>query len=137
VNDVSTSRVASGIVAALWMWTGAVYHLVFFRAINPAALPFGSVVLIEGVLIAWLGVARPTTIFTFGLMLLSRPPRLSSLIFIPACWAVVAGVAAVRLGMWEDHGLVVAAIVATIVVLMQRSGPRPVTAGRAVAAVTS
>jgi hypothetical protein len=159
--------------------------MVFFRAINPAALLFGSLFLIEGVLIAWLGVARPTlrfegranaatflgfaliiyalvayplvgyalghrypsaptfgvpcptTIFTFGLMLLSPPPRLRSLIFIPACWALVAGVAAVRLGMWEDYGLVVAAIVATIVVLMQRSGPRVVTAGRAVAAVTT
>jgi hypothetical protein len=179
------SRVAGGIVAALWMWMGAVYHMVFFRPINPAALLFGSAFLIEGVMIAWLGVARPmlrfevrrnaatflgfalivyalvayplvgyalghrypsaptfgvpcpTTIFTFGLMLLSPPPRLRSLIFIPACWAVVGGVAAIRLGMWEDFGLVAAAVVATIVVLVQRSGPRGVPAGHhAVAAMT-
>jgi hypothetical protein len=83
------------------------------------------------------GVPCPTTIFTFGLMLLSPPPRLRSLIFIPGCWAVVAGVAAIRLGMWEDYGLVAAAVVATIVVLVQRSGARGVTAGHhAVAATT-
>jgi hypothetical protein len=181
----AASRVASGIVAALWMWTGAVYHMVFFRPINPAALVFGSAFLIEGLMIAWFGVARPmlrfevrgnaatffgfvlvvyalvgyplvgyalghrypsaptfgvpcpTTIFTFGLMLLSAPPRLRSLIVIPACWAGIAGVAAMRLGMWEDCGLVAAAVAATIVVMVQRSRPRGVTAGHhAVAAMT-
>ena len=179
------SRVASGIVAALWMWMGAVYHIVFFSPINPAALLFGLAFLIEGAMIAWLGVGRsmlrfearanaatflgfaligyaliayplvgyalghrypsaptfgvpcPTTIFTFGLVLLSPPPRLRSLTFIPACWAGVAGVAAIRLGMWEDGGLVAAAVVATILVLAQRSRPRRATASHhAVTAMT-
>jgi hypothetical protein len=39
--------------------------------------------------------------------------------------------------MWEDFGLVAAAVVATIVVLVQRSGPRGVPAGHhPVAAMT-
>jgi len=68
------------------------------------------------------GVPCPTTIFTFGLMLLCPPPRPRSLIIIPAAWAVLGVSAATRLGMWEDYGLVLAAIVATIAVLVQRSG---------------
>jgi hypothetical protein len=164
------ARIAAGILAALWMWMGVVYHVAFFRAINPAALLFGLVFVLEGLLIAWFGVARqslrfelranvaafiafalivyalvaypmigyalghrypsaptfgvpcPTTIFTFGLMLLCPPPRLRSLIIVPAAWAGLGVSAATRLGMWEDYGLVLAAIVATIVVLVQRSG---------------
>jgi hypothetical protein len=170
------SRTAAGIVAALWLWMGVVYHVAFFRAINPAALLFGSGFVLEGALIVWFGLARqslqfevranvatfvgfaliiyaliaypligyalghrypsaptfgvpcPTTIFTFGLMLLCPPPRLRSLIVIPAAWAVLGVVAATRLGRWEDYGLVLAAIVATIAVLVQRSGRRDVRA---------
>lgn len=168
------SKIASGIVAALWIWMGAVYHLAFFRAINPAALAFGSLFLIEGILIAWAGVVRssvrfnertsstsrigfalvvyalavypligyalghrypsaptfgvpcPTTIFTLGLMLLVPPPRPRFLIIIPALWGVVGFAAALKLGMWEDYGLLIAAILATALVLGQRSGRREV-----------
>ncbi|HEV8497465.1 MAG TPA: DUF6064 family protein [Gemmatimonadaceae bacterium] len=178
------SRIAAGILAAVWLWTGVVYHVAFFRAINPAALLFGLVFVIEGLLIAWFGVARhslrfevranvatflafalvvyalvaypmigyalghrypsaptfgvpcPTTIFTFGLLLLCPPPRLRSLIIIPAAWAVLGVSAATRLGMWEDYGLVLAAIVATIAVLVQRSGRREVPATHRVVTAT-
>jgi hypothetical protein len=171
------SRVASGILAALWVWMGAVYHLWFFRPINPAAVAFGVIFLVEGILIAWFGLVRgtlrfdsrtggatfvglamgayalfiypligyaighqypaapsfgvpcPTTIFTFGLLLLCPAPRLRSVIIIPAAWAVVGGIAAVRLGMWEDLGLVLAAIVATIIFFAQRTEPRAGTIG--------
>lgn len=178
------SRIAAGILAAVWLWTGVVYHVAFFRAINPAALLFGLVFVLEATLIAWFGVARqslrfdvranvatslgyalivyalvaypmigyalghrypsaptfgvpcPTTIFTFGLMLLCPPPRPRSLIIIPAAWAVLGVSAATRLGMWEDYGLVLAAIVATIAVLVQRSGRREVPATHRVVTAT-
>jgi hypothetical protein len=67
------------------------------------------------------GVPCPTTIFTLGMLLLIRAPRPRRLFVIPAAWAILSAVAAVRLGMWEDIGLVVAAIAATIAVLSQRS----------------
>jgi len=166
------SRIASGILAALWVWMGVVYHLWFFRPINPAALAFGMIFVCQGLLIAWLGLVRgtlrfdprvgaatfvglamgvyalfiypligyaighqypaapsfgvpcPTTIFTLGLMLLTSAPRLRSVIVVPAAWAVVGGIAAVQLGMWEDLGLVVAAIVTTIFVFAQREERR-------------
>ena len=36
------SRIVAAILAVLWVWTGAVYHLTFFVTINPAAVGFGS-----------------------------------------------------------------------------------------------
>jgi hypothetical protein len=67
------------------------------------------------------GVPCPTTIFTFGMLLLTRPPRPRVLFVIPAAWALLGVVAAIQLGMWEDIGLVVAAIAATVEVLSQRA----------------
>lgn len=171
----TASKIATGIVATLWVWMGAVYHLTFFRTINPAALAFGSLFIIEGLLIAWFGVVRssvrfdqrpnsatpvalalivyglvvypligfalghrypsgptfgvpcPTTIFTIGVMLLAQPPRTRSLIVIPALWGVVGFTAALTLGMWEDYGLLIAAVLATSLVFGQRSRPREIT----------
>lgn len=33
-----SDRLIGGVLAALWLWMGAVYHLTFFRAINQAAV---------------------------------------------------------------------------------------------------
>lgn len=162
------TAVAVGVLAALWMWVGLVYHLAFFRAINPAATIFGALFIAEGILIAWLGLGRrairferhrdsptligvglaayslvfypllgyalghrypsaptfgvpcPTTIFTFGLTLMAAAPRSRVLLLIPAAWSLLGLSAALQLGMWEDVGLVVAAIIAALFALMQR-----------------
>jgi uncharacterized protein DUF6064 len=36
------SRAAGVLLAALWAWTGVVYHWIFFTRINPAAAAFGA-----------------------------------------------------------------------------------------------
>src|SRR5690348_319817 len=51
-------RIASGILASLWLWTGAVYHLTFFRSINPGAILLGVVFIVQAMLFAWMGVWR-------------------------------------------------------------------------------
>lgn len=167
----AASRIASLLIGVVWIWTGLVYHLSYFRVINTAALMFGVAFLLEGALIIWFGVLRttlrfeprrngataaglllvgyavvaypligyalghrypsaptfgvpcPTTIFTFGLLLLAPAPRPRVLIIIPAVWALLGFSAAIQLGMWEDLGLVVAAIIATTIVLLERRGP--------------
>ena len=68
------------------------------------------------------GVPCPTTIFTFGLFLLARPRVPRILLLIPALWAVVATGAAVSLGMVEDLGLPVAALIAIGASLPRRHG---------------
>ena len=52
------SRRACGALAALWLWTGAVYHLAYFSTLSPAGLLFGALFILEAGLLAWYGVAR-------------------------------------------------------------------------------
>jgi hypothetical protein len=68
------------------------------------------------------GVAPcPTTIFTFGVLLLAdaRVPRW--LLPIPFLWSIVGVSAALNLGIREDLGLAVAGLVGTAVLLAQRA----------------
>ena len=154
------SRLVSAIVAVLWLWAGAAYHLTFFRDINPMATLFAIAFIAEAVVFVWVGVVRnslnfdvrsgwsgvvgasiiiyslvaypivgmalghklpsaptfgvpcPTTIFTFGLIVWTTPPRSRAIVIIPALWSVIAFFAAIQLGMWEDLGLTAAALVA-------------------------
>ena len=46
------------LLAAMWIWTGLVYHIGFFSRINPVALGFGAAFVLQGVLLleaAWRG----------------------------------------------------------------------------------
>jgi uncharacterized protein DUF6064 len=45
------TRTIAVILGMLWLWMGLVYHLVFFRAINPAAVAFGAAFVAEGLLL--------------------------------------------------------------------------------------
>lgn len=45
-----TDRTVAAILAALWAWTGAVYHGRYFAAINPAALGFAVLFVSEAAL---------------------------------------------------------------------------------------
>jgi hypothetical protein len=154
-------------LAGLWVWTGIVYHAVFFAAINPLAYLFAAAFVAQGALIArathvraiqftkprdrasiaagivllgyalvgypivalatgqahralpTFGVPCPTVIFTFGLLAWSARPAWSILI-IPIAWSLIGISAATRLGVPEDWGLPLAAVV--IVLLRVRSG---------------
>lgn len=59
----------------------------------------------------------PTTIFTFGVLLLahSRIPVYG--LVIPLLWSLIGVSAAIHLGMWEDIGLVIAGITGTILLI--------------------
>ena len=71
----------------------------------------------------------PTTIATFGILLLVRPPLPKHLLVIPAIWAVLAPLAAVGHGYPEDLGLFVTGFAALVAVLLRdRHGARMVEA---------
>ena len=57
------NRIIAIVLAALWFWMGAVYHLQFFRQVNPAAVIFGVTFLIQAALFVWLGVAHDRLTF--------------------------------------------------------------------------
>jgi hypothetical protein len=56
-------RVIAGILAALWLWTGVVYHLAFFTAINGAAYVFGALCVLQAAAFVAFGVVRPALRF--------------------------------------------------------------------------
>jgi hypothetical protein len=51
-------RAARGALATLWIWTGIVYHWIFFAEVNPAAWLFGLLFVLEGIWIAIGGASR-------------------------------------------------------------------------------
>ena len=46
----------AGVLALYWLWAGAVYHLGFFRQVNPAALGFGAFFLLQAMVLLWAGM---------------------------------------------------------------------------------
>jgi hypothetical protein len=77
----------------------------------------------------------PTTIFTFGILLLATPRSPRYLLFIPLAWSLIGFGAALSLGVTEDVGLLVAGVVgcALIVAKGWAASRTAGEAGRAVA----
>ena len=72
-------------------------------------------------------VPCPTTIFTFGMLLLAaRPKRL--LLWLPLLWSAIGFFAAIKFGIREDIGLLLAGIVTTIIIVRPRPALDEVTA---------
>jgi hypothetical protein len=66
------------------------------------------------------GVAPcPTTIFTFGILLLATKPVPAYLLVIPLLWSFLGMSAAVNLRVPQDYGLVVAGVLGTALILIQ------------------
>ncbi len=53
-----SSRLASVVLAVLWLWGGVVYHAMYFRSINPAAWGFAALFVGEAGLLAWHGLVQ-------------------------------------------------------------------------------
>lgn len=53
-----SGRLIAAILALLWLWMGGVYHLAYFRPVNPAAGLFGGAFLLAAAAFAWEGVVR-------------------------------------------------------------------------------
>jgi Family of unknown function (DUF6064) len=54
----SRNKIISGLLGLLWLWTGIVYHLIFFTTISPPAYLFGTLFILQGLLVLYQGVAR-------------------------------------------------------------------------------
>lgn len=154
----NSGMIVSAILAILWLWTGSVYHIVFFSTINKTAIGFGGLFIMQSILLLYYGVFRndlsfrihrdlnsflgillivyalviypvlgyfmghvypysptfglpcPTTIFTFGILLLNVKKWKFILFIIPILWSVIGLSAAIQLRMYEDIGLIVSAI---------------------------
>ena len=56
-------RSLSFLLAVHWVWSAVAYHAAFFAAINPAAMLFSVLFLLEAVLLVWYGVMRDDLLF--------------------------------------------------------------------------
>jgi Family of unknown function (DUF6064) len=54
----SRNKIISGLLGLLWLWTGIVYHLIFFTTISPPAYLFGTLFILQGLLFVYEGVAK-------------------------------------------------------------------------------
>jgi hypothetical protein len=154
-----SDQAISVILACFWAWMGIVYHLMYFRTINGAALGFGVLFIIQAIVWLVFGVIRPkfsfqldtnpfaltgiilivyamlvypilgtllghgyprspsfgvapcpTTIFSFGLLLLTTAKVPKSVLVIAFLWSLLGFTASFLLGVREDIGLVVAGV---------------------------
>ncbi|HTO03870.1 MAG TPA: DUF6064 family protein, partial [Opitutus sp.] len=48
-----TDRLVGMVLGILWLWSGVMYHLVFFRSVNPAALIFGLLFVVQSTVFFW------------------------------------------------------------------------------------
>jgi hypothetical protein len=69
------------------------------------------------------GLPCPTVIFTFGLLVWAERPLPRVLLVVPVLWTAVASTAAFSLGVVEDYGLLVAGVLGTALVLLERRAP--------------
>lgn len=67
------------------------------------------------------GLPCPTTIFTFGMLLLLEGKIRKGLFIIPVLWSVIGFTAAIKLGLLQDIGLLVAAILTIVVLVFGRN----------------
>lgn len=76
------------------------------------------------------GLPCPTTIFTFGMLLLATRSLPLRVLVIPAAWCILGFSAAWSLSVYEDYGLLIAGIAATVLLTMRRRRPPAVNESR-------
>ena len=60
-----SDRIIAACLAASWLWTGVVYHMMYLATIDWAAWAFGAAFAVQGILFAWTGAARGRLRFRF------------------------------------------------------------------------
>ena len=129
--------VAFGVQGALFSWLAVRPHPTSYRARSPVALVVGAALIAYAILIYpalgyhWahrypanptFGVPCPTTIFTLGLIVWASRSIPQRLAIVPLAWAVVGTSAALYLGVVEDFGLLVAAVLTGAMLIAGRHG---------------
>ena len=58
-------RLIGGYLGFLWIWSGLVYHMIFFADINKTALIFGTAFIVQGLLTLATSFSRNSFVFMF------------------------------------------------------------------------
>ena len=70
-----------------------------------------------------IGLPCPTVILTFGFLLLCDKKFSKYLLIIPSLWAVIGISAVIKLGVYQDSIMLIAAIIADILILRRKRPP--------------
>jgi len=62
----ASSALVPSVLGVLWIWTGGVYHLMFFSAVNPMARVAGWLFIAQGILFLYAGVMKKDLRFRFA-----------------------------------------------------------------------
>jgi len=57
-RTAASSRIIGVSLGVMWIWTGVVYHGLYFSAINKAAVAFGAIFVIQGLGLVYAGLAK-------------------------------------------------------------------------------
>jgi hypothetical protein len=87
-------RITAGILALMWLWTGIVYHGVFFATINKAAYLFGALFVVQGAYLLYCGVYHHR--LHFGL-------RDGPIVWIGVGLVIYATILYPLIGVWTGH----------------------------------
>lgn len=82
-------RLASAGLAAMWLWTGVVYHGLFFATINPVARAFGLLFVVQGLLLLRHGVQTGRLRFTAAARGSGASPVIAGLAWFFVLYATV------------------------------------------------
>ena len=77
------------------------------------------------------GLPCPTTIFTFGILLMTDSKVPVVILIVPVIWSLIGFMAAINLGITEDIGLLVAGIVAASLLLYRNRSSEEIKAAGA------
>jgi hypothetical protein len=58
-----SDRAITAILALFWLFVGVVYHATFFRAINPIAVVFGALFVVQALVLVWSGLLHDRLAF--------------------------------------------------------------------------
>ena len=156
----------------MWLWTGLVYHLIFFTSINKAAFAFGGIFILQALFFFYetfksrrlvfkfkkeiryiigysfivfglfiypiigylfeksfsnlivLGLPCPSTILTFGFLMLTDRKFPKYLLIIPSVWTIIGTGAATNFGVYQDYMMIIAAITANIYLIKRKKNYR-------------
>jgi hypothetical protein len=141
-SQINRAAIGFGVMfvlqGALFLVVGVVKPRLSFRASSqPIALVGGALVIYAMIVYSVIGMSVghsypqspvfgvapcPTTIFTFGLLLLSSRKVPKYFLAVPLIWSVIGFGAAISLGIYEDTGLLIAGVLSTALLLRRDRG---------------
>ena len=139
INPLAYVFAALSIAGALvFLWQGVIRRRLEFR-FTRTARTFAGVLLVLFALVAYpawsvwsghrypemptFGLPCPTTLFTVGILALLVVPHPRAPLVVPVLWCLVGAQAAFLLGVPQDLGLIVAAVVGFALMVQPRGSP--------------